>query len=352
MTDQSPVPPVLDLPAGLTARVPGPADIEPIAALVAAHQDAVKGSSGVDPAGVAASVTGTGSWTRRQVVVEDSDERLLAWASVHDRAAGRTVVDLTVHPNAADAADADPLAAALLAWAETTARAIAAQRDLPATQLDASALAGDERQRRWLADAGYRHTRAWLHMSRPVTAEESEPGALPAARSGVHVRRVAEHDDGLPLAADLQTVHQMLEESFTDHFNSYRESFPEFVQRLREDPGHRWDHWWIATLDEDGVEVPGGALVSSVLPPDAAGVRGSYIDYIGVHRRARGRGVAKALLHTVIADTARRGRNRLDLEVDADSPTGADQLYASMGWHPRYTTESWHRDVAVGEAGS
>ena len=184
-------------------------------------------------------------------------------------------------------------------------------------------------------------------MSRPVPASEAEPGALPSPREGVTVRRVAKHDDGLPVAQDLQTVHQMLEESFADHFNSYRESFAEFVQRLREDPGHRWDHWWIATIDVDGEQVPGGALVSSVLPPDPGGVDGSYIDYIGVHRRARGRGVAKALLHTVIADTARRGRNRVGLEVDADSPTGADGLYLSMGWQTAYQTESWHKDVTV-----
>ena len=43
-------------------------------------------------------------------------------------------------------------------------------------------------------------------------------------------------------------------------------------------------------------------LSSSVLREDAQGFEGSYVDYIGVHRRARGRGVAKALLHTVIED--------------------------------------------------
>jgi GNAT superfamily N-acetyltransferase len=239
----------------------------------------------------------------------------------------------------------------VFAWAEATALEVVRLRDLTATQLDASAYAADARQRAWLAGAGYRHTRTWLQMSRPVPAAEGEPGALPGPREGVTVRRVAKHDDGLPVAADLQTVHQMLEESFADHFNSYRESFPEFLQRLREDPGHRWDHWWIATVDVDGEEVPGGALVSSVLPPDAAGVAGSYVDYIGVHRRARGRGVAKALLHTVIADTARRGRNRVGLEVDADSPTGADGLYVSMGWQTAYRTESWHRDLALAEGG-
>ena len=88
-----------------------------------------------------------------------------------------------------------------------------------------------------------------------------------------------------------------------------------------------------------------GAVAASVLPKDKQGHEGTYVDYIGVHRLARGRGVAKSLLHAVIADTARRGRNRVALEVDADSPTGADGLYESMGWVTRYRTESWHRDV-------
>ena len=138
----------------------------------------------------------------------------------------------------------------------------------------------------------------------------------------------------------------MLEASFEDHFNSYRESFPEFVQRLREDPGHRWDHWWLAFVEGDeGQPLAAGAVVSTVLPENAEGHEGSYIDYIGVHRHARGRGVAKALLHTVIADAAQRGRDRVGLEVDADSPTGADGLYASMGWETDYVLESWFKEL-------
>ena len=46
-------------------------------------------------------------------------------------------------------------------------------------------------------------------------------------------------------------------------------------------------------------------------------------------------------------DAASRGRDRVGLEVDADSPTGADGLYTSMGWGTKYVTESWHRDVTV-----
>ena len=157
------------------------------------------------------------------------------------------------------------------------------------------------------------------------------------------------HDLGdgttMPVAEDLQTVHRMLEESFEDHFNSYRESFPEFAQRLREDPGHRWDHWWLAFVEVDDGAGARRCAGQHLAPADAHGGEGSYVDYIGVHRRARGRGVAKALLLTVIADAAARGRDRVGLEVDADSPTGADGLYTSMGWATSYVTESWHKDL-------
>ena len=315
-------------------------DVPAIVGLVHAHERVARGSAAADPETVSAWVTGAGSWTRRQVVAQDPEGRCRAWVWVHDRAAGRTIVELVVDPDL-EPGTADAVAEVLLAWAAEVGREMAQLRLLDGTQLDASAYVGDDRQRAWLERAGYRCTRTWLHMTRPV----EDAASLPGSREGVTVRPVAQHDDGMPVAHDIQVVHRMLEESFADHFNSYRESFPEFLQRLREDPGHRWDHWWIAEIDVDGEPVPGGALVGSVLSPDDSGAEGSYVDYIGVHRRARGRGVAKALLHTVVRDAHERGRNRVDLEVDAESPTGADGLYSSMGWTVKYRTESWHAEV-------
>ncbi|XVX20062.1 GNAT family N-acetyltransferase [Actinomycetota bacterium] len=342
MSERLPRPDVRGLPDGWTARMPREGDVPAAVALVTAHRRAARGEGSADPQSVESDLVGLGSWSRRQAVVISPDGSLAAWAQAHDRAAGRINVPVIVDPQLADA-DAGQIATALYGWVEAAAREIAAERGLHATQLDAETYAADARQQRWLASAAYQHTRTWLHMTRPVTPGEQPPGP----REGVRVRRVERHTSGLPLADDLQTVHRMLEESFADHFNSYRESFPEFLQRLREDPGHRWDHWWIAEIDVDGRWEPGGALVSTVLPADGSGAEGSYVDYIGVHRRSRGRGVAKALLHTVIRDAAERGRNRVGLEVDADSPTGADGLYTSMGWALDYQTWSWHRDLTV-----
>ncbi|TQJ07191.1 ribosomal protein S18 acetylase RimI-like enzyme [Lapillicoccus jejuensis] len=339
-----PLDPVPALPDGWSARVPTPEDLPALVTLGTARRTANRGSGSADPDAVTAEVLGRGSWTRRQAVAVDPAGRVRGWATVHDRAAGRTVVELTVDPDLPDP-DADAVAAGLVPWLETVGLEYAAARGLAGTRLDALLDEGDERQRRWLEAAGYACTRTWLNMGRPVAAGEDPPGP----RAGVVVRRVGVHElpDGttLPVAEDLQAVHRVLEESFEDHWGSYRESFPEFAQRLREDPGHRWDHWWLALVEVDGAPMAGGALVSSVLPADAAGVEGTYLDYIGVHRRARGLGVAKALLHTMIRDAAERGRDRVALEVDADSPTAADGLYRSMGWQTRYVTQSWQRDT-------
>ena len=333
------------LPKGWASRAPEDGDVEDLVALVRAEKVAVVGSDSVDEEAIASEAVGEGAWTRRQIVVLDRAGKIRVWARVHDRAAGRTNVDLAADPEL-DREQEQYLSSILLAWAEMVALNISRGRGLGGTRLDVSVHEADDRLRSMLAPAGYHLARAWLQMTRE-RRQDDESLVEDHQREGVVVRRVAKREDGTPVAADLQAVYRMIEESFADHFNSYRESFPEFLARLREAPGHRWDHWWIADIDVEGQWVPGGAVAAMVLPPDDSGSEGTYIDYIGVHRLARGRGVAKSLLHTVIADTAQRGRNRVSLEVDADSPTGADGLYESMGWVTRYRTESWHKDVRL-----
>jgi GNAT superfamily N-acetyltransferase len=335
-----------DLPDGWSVRVPEEEDVPALAALRLADRAPYTGESLPDADVVRSEVIGQASWTRRQLIVTYGSDRPRGWLSAQDRAGGRTTVGLWLERDRPDTAE---VASSLYGWANEQGRAIARLRGLESTRMDASPFAGDDVQRGWLERAGYSCRRTWLHMTRPVGAGER----LPPLREGVTVRRVGTHENGVPVAQDLQVVHRMLEESFQDHFNSYRESFPEFVQRLREDPGHRWDHWWLAFVspDDEGdrADVPAGAIVCSVLPADASGAEGSYVDYIGVNRLARGRGVAKGLLHTVLADAASRGRNRVGLEVDADSPTRADQLYVSMGWRTDYATESWFREVTTAD---
>jgi ribosomal protein S18 acetylase RimI-like enzyme len=323
---------------------PGEDDAAELTALLRAHEAHGRGWAGASENDLLVEVSTWGALTRDNVVLRDPAGAIRGWASAHDRAAGRMLLVVVVDHQLPDEV-ADPVAAALFAWADAAAVRVGTERGLDEQQIDSGAFAGDERQHRWLADAGYRKVRTWWQMTRPVAADEADLDS--EAGKGVRIRPVSRDGGGMPDEDDLRTVHDILESAFADHFNSHEETFDEFLFRLREDPGHRWDHWWIAELVDGDAPEPAGALVGSVSEADGDAPDGSYVEYIGVLQNARGRGVAKSLLATVIADAASRGRDRVGLEVDADSPTGADGLYVAMGWQTKYVTESWHRTVRL-----
>jgi mycothiol synthase len=338
----------LDLPPGWTSAPPSPADVSDLHALLVRHELAARGGTSASVAGVASDVVGAGAATRAHLLLRDPARQTRGWATVHDRAAGRSLVSVIVDPELDDAA-ADGAARVLFGWTRATAAQVGAARGLDTVQIDSGAFADDARQQRWLTQAGLRHVRSWWQMSRPVDPHEAEPGAFPEPGPGVVVRRVRRDDaDGMPRQSDLSAVHTVLETAFTDHFNYHEETFEEFCSRLREDPGHRWDHWWLAELVEEGrAPQPAGALVAAVSHGAEGEPDSSYVEYLGVLRSARGRGVASSLLHAVFADAARRDRVSVGIEVDEDSSTGAAGLYLSMGFVTKYVTQSWHLDVPV-----
>lgn len=334
---------------------PGPvdgasaSDVDQLLALVRRHEEFARGWPSASRVDVLKEVSVRSTRTRESVVVRDPEGVIRAWGRVHDRAAGRMVLLLVVSPDLDDRA-ADASARLLLAWAETQAQEVGVARGHDPQQVDTGTFSGDERQQRWLARAGFRRVRTWWQMSRPVTPDEADlvPSPTRWEADGVVYRQVEREGGGMPEEQDLRTVHRVLEGAFTDHFNFKPETFGEFLARLREEPGHRWDHWWLAELtDAAGEPAAVGALAGSVSETDD-GPEGSYVDYIGVLSEARGRGVAKGLLRTIIADAAARGRDRVGLEVDADSPSGAERIYTAMGWRTTYETESWHKDARVG----
>ncbi len=333
-----------DLPSGWSASAPDENDAAELAELLRRHEKHGRGWPGASEDDVLVHVSARGYMTRENLVLRDGKGVIRGWASAHDRAAGRMLLSVVVDHRLDDAL-ADRVAELLFEWADQAAVRVGAERDLEVQQIDSGAFADDERQHRWLAKAGFSRVRTWWQMSRPVTGADAEIDTEPG--EGVRIRPVERQGTGMPSEEDLRTVHDILESAFADHFNSHEETFDEFVFRLREDPGHRWDHWWIAELVDGDRTEPAGALVGAVTEGSDGQPDGSYVEYIGVLQNARGRGVAKSLLGTIIADAASRGRDRVGLEVDADSPTGADGLYVSMGWETTYITESWHRDVPV-----
>jgi mycothiol synthase len=339
-----------DLPAGWSAAAPGEGDAVELAELLRRHEKHARGWASAGVGDVLVEISAKGAMVRENLMLRDDKGVARGWAGAHDRAAGRMLLLVVVDPRLDDSLG-DRAAQVLFEWADEAATMVGRGRDLDVQQIDSGAFAADARQHRWLERAGYTKVRTWWQMKRPVTPDEAAMDAI--LKPGVVIRLVEQGKSGMPAERDLRVVHDILEASFADHFNSHEETFDEFVFRLREDPGHRWDHWWVAELVEDGEDpAPAGTLVGTVSEGgiDDNGDKvpdGSYVSYLGVLQSARGRGVAKSLLRTIIADAAARGRDWVGLEVDADSPTGADGLYVSMGWETSYVTESWHRDVPV-----
>jgi len=136
----------------------------------------------------------------------------------------------------------------------------------------------------------------------------------------------------MPEQADVVTVHNVLEEAFTDHFNYFAETFDEFTARLREDPGHRWDHWWIAEL-VDAAQPPARPECSSA--PRRRATTTPRRQLRRLPRRAAVRTGTRRRAAAAQDDHRRRGRawpRPRRARVDADSPTGAVDLYTSTGF--------------------
>jgi hypothetical protein len=95
---------------------------------------------------------------------------------------------------------------------------------------------------------------------------------------------------------------------------------PELTELLR--------RWWQMSRPVDAAEAGPVACGPGVRIREIARDDDQTPDYISVQSFAR-------------------GRDRIGLEVDADSPTGADGLSTSMGWFTSPVTESWHRTVSL-----
>ena len=327
---------------------PPAADVDDLTALLARHEEAARGWASSSRDSVATDVVGAGATTRRHLLVRDDAASRAGWARCTTVPPAGSWSSAVVDPQLDPAESGRPRRPAV-PLGRARAVAVGRERGLSVTQMDTGAFADDPRQQEWL--------RGRFRAGALVVADDASGrprrgrrGGVPAARAGVVIRRVKGRraGDAMPDATDLRTVHDVLEASFTDHFNSHEERFEEFVAAAARGP-----------------RAPLGPLVDRRAHGRrrrrAAGGCARVVGAAGRAQRPRGqlrrvprrpRGGARArgassLLHTVVADAARRGRDRVGLEVDADNPTGAARLYLSAGFVTRYVTQSWHRDVPV-----
>jgi mycothiol synthase len=192
----------------------------------------------------------------------------------------------------------------------------------PSTRVRHGIDAGDRAAEAMLEARGLRPVRHFWHMQRDLDGPV-EPGAAP---EGVEIAVVEP-------ARDLEIVHAILDEAFAEDWSYHPAPFEGWAGGYTSSPGFDPSLWLLARVEG----VPEGALTAAIL-----GDRG-WVNELGVRKRTRGRGVAGALLRRSFSTFAERGVPQVNLNVDAENPTGATALYERAGMRVVKRWDLWER---------
>lgn len=199
-------------------------------------------------------------------------------------------------------------------------------RELGVGRVHSVTLAPDTAAPPLLTARGYREVRRFWEMTIELG---DEPPPAPVLPEGLEIERFS-HDSA-------RAFHAALEEAFEDHWEYRPEPFDSWWERQAARPDHDPSLWFLV---RDGHEV----AAATRNDPERSG--GGWIGSLGVRPGWRGRGLAKALLLESFREFHRRGQRRAGLGVDSENPTGATQLYESVGMSVEQEHIVWERELA------
>jgi mycothiol synthase len=264
---------------------------------------------------------------RDSLAVRTADGELVGWATTLAlptfRDAFRVTLEARVHPAWRDRG----IGRALLTWQLARGREVHAERhpESPAV-LSVEACTSMPSLERLLIRGGLTQERWYFGMERPLT----ELPAVPAAE-GVELVPFSWHRDD-----EVRRAHNA---AFTEHHGSAERDETTWQTLFTGQRAFRPGLSVLALVD--------GAVAAYVLAyvfeADTAANGYEQVDLgqIGVLPSARGRGLAKATIASVLRTAAEQGCRSAGLQVDSENVTGALGLYEGLGFTKRRTQVSW-----------
>jgi ribosomal protein S18 acetylase RimI-like enzyme len=237
-----------------------------------------------------------------------------AWCE-HPPGHSKVYGDVTIRPGGDIAT-----AGVMLDWLRAKARDIA-----PGVPVHAFADSKNTLKTKLYEAAGGDLIRRFYRMG--IVLEDEWTPTMPELGEGVEIRGVSSDE------SDLRAMHSVVDTAFLDHFGGESESYEQWAKHTLAGACSDLSLWWLATVDG----VPASGLYSSENPSVG------YVDTLGTLREYRGRGLGRALLLTAFAEFHRRGYRKVVLGVDATSPTGALDLYKSVGMTADH--EGWRYEL-------
>ncbi|MFM8645911.1 MAG: GNAT family N-acetyltransferase, partial [Actinomycetota bacterium] len=169
--------------------------------------------------------------------------------------------------------------------------------------------------------------RADLSVPTPARRTAVPAATAPAADAAALGFRIIPWD----LARNEEARH-VKNAAFMDHWGS-TPTPPEWWATQTSGFGSRVDWSYFAVNDDHQII---GHLITHRFENDdeLLGAKYAWIDNIGTLAEYRGRGIAAQLITTALAKYRAKGMQFAALGVDSANPTGAYQLYGSLGFHP------------------
>ncbi len=147
---------------------------------------------------------------------------------------------------------------------------------------------------------------------------------------------------------DARVVYEADEEVFQDHFGFIKEDpeegFGKFMHHMTGDDSYDPSLWFLAVDEND--EIAAICLCCRYGPEDK---EAGYVSSLGVKRPWRRQGIAQALLLETFGEYYKRGKTKVDLEVDAESLTGATDLYRKVGMFVLRQFDLYEKELRPGK---
>jgi mycothiol synthase len=224
------------------------------------------------------------------------------------------------------------LSAWLISHGEAQALGSSEGSDGP-VRVHVSRFVNNEPAERLFMALGYLRIRTFWVMRIELATAQPQPVALP---NGIRIRTF-EGD------MDERAVYDVLNEAFADHWGSGFETFERWRHTNVENETFDPTMWFLAL---DGDQVVGTACCTASTP--RGGATGE-VDYLGVRRAWRRRGIARALLLRAFDVMRVRGLTRCELRVDAENITGATRVYERADMHVVYSWDVWEKSLRAGD---
>ncbi|MDP9482499.1 MAG: GNAT family N-acetyltransferase [Chloroflexota bacterium] len=270
----------------------------------------------------------------RDFIAADLDGRLVGYGRVYwvDRNDGTRTFETVCHVHPAFRRRG--IGAALFAWQRR--RSVELLSELPADRpaIAAAYIFGQDLGGRVLVeDAGYRLVRRSSELVRP------DFDAIPdlPLPPGFEVRPIDPTD-----RAALRQVWDAGAEAFGEHWGeSPEESSEDQFTRFLESPEFEPRLWQVAFHGEEVA----GHILNYLDPPEPDGSRTGWTESIGVRKRYRRRGLARALLARSLRTVRDAGATRAALGVDTENVNHALDLYESLGFRVVAEQLEFHRPL-------